>query len=173
MVLTKDELIAALEQEIRILVHLAGKVDPAQLDYRPTPKQRSTLELLQYMAIMGPTQIAIIKADGFNRAALGAAWSPAEKAAKAMTFDQAVAAIRQQADHYARELGGWSDADFRADVDMFGRTFSRGAMLVSLVLNGHAAYRMQLFLYLKACGRDELGTMNLWGGADMPPKKPA
>ena len=113
MVLTKDELIAALAQEVRILVHLAGKVDPAQRDYRPTPKQRSTLELLQYMAIMGPTQIAIMKADGFNRAALTAMWSAAEARAKTMTFEQAVDAIRQQADDYARELGGWSDADFR------------------------------------------------------------
>lgn len=25
-------------------------------------------------------------------------------------------------------------------------------------------------LYLKACGREELSTMNLWAGADMPAK---
>jgi len=75
MVLTKDELIGSLKQEIRILLHLASKVDPAKLDYRPTAKQRSTLELLQYMAIMGPTQIAVIKAGAFNRPALSAAWA--------------------------------------------------------------------------------------------------
>src|SRR2546422_1902679 len=70
------------QNEVRILVHLAGKVDKSKLDYRPTPKQRSTLELLQYMAIMGPTQVAVIKAGAFDRAALSAAWSPAEAAAK-------------------------------------------------------------------------------------------
>jgi hypothetical protein len=26
----------------------------------------------------------------------------------------------------------------------------------------------QLFVYLKACGREELGTMNLWAGVDAP-----
>jgi len=171
VVLTRDELISALGQEIRILVHLASKVEPSSLDYRPAPKQRSTLELLQYLAIMGPTQIAVIKADGFNRAALSATWSPAEQAAKAMTFEQAVAAIRDQAANYKSEFESWSDEDFRQQIDMFGQKVSRGAMVVSLVLNGHAAYRTQLFLYLKACGRDELGTMNLWGGQDMPPKK--
>jgi hypothetical protein len=41
-------------------------------------------------------------------------------------------------------------------------------MLVNLVAGGHAAYRTQLFLYLKACGREELNTMNLWGGVDAP-----
>jgi hypothetical protein len=41
---------------------------------------------------------------------------------------------------------------------------------VNLVLSGHAAYRTQLFLYLKACGREELSTYNLWGGMDAPPQ---
>ena len=54
MVLTKQELISSLQSEIRILLHLIGKIDRAKLDYRPTAKQRSILELIQYMAIMGP-----------------------------------------------------------------------------------------------------------------------
>ncbi len=99
MVLTKEELIASLRHEVRILTHLAGKVDKSKLEYRPTPKQRSTLELLRYMAIMGPTQIAVIKSGAFNRAALSAAWGPAEAAAKAMNFDQAIAAIQKQSRH--------------------------------------------------------------------------
>ena len=49
---------------------------------------------------------------------------------------------------------------------MFGRKASRGSTIVSLVLSHYAAYRMQLFLYLKACGREELNTMNLWVGRD-------
>jgi len=49
---------------------------------------------------------------------------------------------------------------------MFGRTSARGRQLVNLVLNGHAAYRTQLFCYLKSCGREELSTMNLWAGLD-------
>ena len=166
MVLTKEELITSLQHEVRILVHLAGKVDKSKLDYRPTPKQRSTLELLQYMAIMGPTQLGVIKTGVFDRPTLSAAWSPAEAAAKAMSFDEAVAAIQKQSDEYARVLNGWTEADLRAEIDMFGNKSTRGSMLVNLVLSGHAAYRTQLFCYLKSCGREELDTMNLWGGAD-------
>ena len=44
----------------------------------------------------------------------------------------------------------------------------RLSIAVSLVLGGHAAYRTQLFCYLKSCGRQELGTMNLWAGMDAP-----
>lgn len=47
MVLTKSELIALLQKEVRLLLHLTTKIDPSMLDYRPTPKQRSTLELLR------------------------------------------------------------------------------------------------------------------------------
>jgi len=39
---------------------------------------------------------------------------------------------------------------------------------VNHVVGQCAAYRTQLFLYLKACGRDELNTMNLWVGVDAP-----
>ena len=166
MVLTKDELIASLRNEVRILVHLAGKVDRSKLDYRPTPKQRSTLELLQYMAIMGPTQVAVIKTGVFDRAALSAAWSPAVAASKAMDFDRAVSAIQEQSDEYARLLSGWTEADFRGEIDVFGHKSTRGSLLVNQVLGGHAAYRTQLFLYLKACGREELNTVNLWAGVD-------
>ena len=166
MVLTRGELIASLRNEVRILVHLAGKVDRSKLDYRPTPGQRSTLELLQYMAIMGPTQVAVIKAGAFNRPALSAAWSPAEAEAKAMNFDQAVSAIEKQSDEYARHLNEWTEADFRGEIDMFGHKSTRGSLLVNLVLSGYAAYRTQLFCYLKSCGREELNTMDLWAGVD-------
>jgi hypothetical protein len=168
MVLTKEELIASLQNEARILLHLAGKVDKSKLDYRPTAKQRSTLELLQYMVIMGPTQIAIIKAGAFDRATMGAVWGPAEAAAKAINFDQAVSAIQKQPDEYARLLSGWTDADFRTEIDVFGNKATRGLALVTMVLSGCAAYRTQLFCYLKSCGREELNTLNLWAGVDGP-----
>jgi hypothetical protein len=168
MVLTKEELIAALQHEVRILVHLAGKVDPSQLDYRPTPTQRSTLELLQYMAIMGPTLLTVIQTGKFDRETLGSLFRPAEAAAKSMNFEQALAAIQKQSEDYARRLSDWTEPDFRAAMDRFGTQTTRGALIVNLVLCGHAAYRTQLFCYLKAGGRQELNTVNLWSGADAP-----
>ena len=40
MILTKPELIQSLQGEMKLLLHLVSKVDPAQLDYRLTSKQR-------------------------------------------------------------------------------------------------------------------------------------
>jgi hypothetical protein len=164
MVLTKDELIASLKNEVRILLHLAGKVDRKQLDYRPTPKQRSIIELLRYMVVMGPMVIRGVKAGAFD----GAAWQAASAEAEAMNFDQVLGALAKQSSTYEELVSSFSDADFRVGIDLFnrGQKESRGAVIVHLVLGGHAAYRTQLFCYLKACGREELNTMNLWGGVD-------
>ena len=164
MVLTKSELITSLQNEVRILLHLASKIDRDQLDYRPSPKQRSTIELLKYLSVMGPKLVGFAKAGAFDRDA----WTAAVKEAEGRDFDKTVAAIAAHADTYATLLGDMSDADFRGEVEMFGSKTTRGAFIVNLVLCGCAAYRTQLFLYLKACGRDELGTMNLWAGMDAP-----
>jgi len=165
MVLTKPELVASLQNEVRILLHLAGKVDHAKLDYRPTPKQRSTIELLRYLGMMGPALVQAAKAGRFD----SAVWTAAEQAAAGRSFDEAVKAIAAQADTYAGLLADVSDEDLRAEIDPFGAgASSRGAFLVTQVLCGCAAYRTQLFLYLKAGGREELNTWNLWVGIDEP-----
>ena len=164
MVLTKEELISSLQNEVRILLHLAGKIDRSKLDYKPTEKQRTTLELLQYLNVMGPQLLPAVKTGNFDPEA----WGKAVEATKALDFDALLASIGKQSDLYAKELGSWSEADFRGEIEMFGDKTSRGSKLVAYVLSGHAAYRTQLFLYLKACGREELSTMNLWGGIDAP-----
>jgi hypothetical protein len=162
MVLTRSELIGSLQHEVRVLLHLATKIDRATLDYCPTPKQRSTIDLLRYLAVMGPVLVQAAKAGSFDPSA----WTAAEKAANARDFDQTLAAIAAQGDIYANLLGDMSDADFRTQIEMFGSKTTRGAFIVNVVLGGCAAYRTQLFLYLKACGREELSTMNLWAGVD-------
>jgi hypothetical protein len=170
MVLTKSELITALQKEVQILIHLASKIDRSQLDYRPTPKQRSTLELLRYLSMMGPTIIrwSLDPTQDF------AVWTTAAQEADGRDFDQAMGAISRQKDEYAALLGNLSDADFRSEITGFdGSQISRGAFIVNLVLGGCAAYRTQLFLYLKTCGREELSTYNLWAGIDAPEPAPA
>ena len=162
MVLTKSELIGSLQNEVRILLHLASKIDRATIDYRPSPKQRSTIELLKYLSVMGPGLVQAAKAGRFDPAVFTAA----AQAAEARDFDQTVAALAAHQERYATLLAPMTDADFREEIEMFGNKTTRGAFIVNLVLCGCAAYRTQLFLYLKACGRDELSTANLWGGVD-------
>lgn len=162
MALTTAELVESLQNEVRILMHLATKIDRAQLDYKPTSTQRSTIDLLRYLSIMGPGLVPAIKTGTFD----GEAWGKAVAAAAEKDLDAVLADISKQSDMYAKEVGAMTDADMASQLDLFGRTKSRGAHIVNIVLCGHAAYRTQLFCYLKSCGRDELNTMNLWAGMD-------
>jgi hypothetical protein len=164
MVLTNSELIASLQNEVRILLHLSGKIEPQMRDYRPTPKQRSTHELLKYLDVMGPALVIAGKSGTFDTAV----WTELNTAAQARTFEQTLASIAKQSDAYASMLADVSDADMRGEIEMFGQKTTRGKFFVNSVLCGFAAYRTQLFCYLKACGRDELNTMNLWAGVDAP-----
>jgi hypothetical protein len=169
MVLTKSELIASLQKEVRILVHLASKIDRTKIDYRPTPKQRSTIELLRYLSTMGPILLQYARTGEFDRAM----WSAATEAAEARDLDQTIEAIASQSAAYGSILGAMADDELRAEIKEFdGSTTTRGAFLVNHLVCACAAYRTQLFLYLKACGREELTTMNLWAGID-PPAAPA
>ena len=134
MVLTKEELIASLQNEVRILLHLASKIDRNKLDYRPTPKQRSTKELLQYLVVMGPMLVRAIKAGAFDRTGMD---GRRQQKPMPMNFDQILAAIEKQRGIYAELLAGFSDADFRGEIDLFGAgKSSQGSVLVNLVLGG-------------------------------------
>jgi hypothetical protein len=142
MVMTKSELIASLQHEVRILLHLAGKIAPEMLDYRPTPTQRSTIELLRYLTMMGPQLIRAIRAGGFD----GDVWTAAEQHASSLSFEDAVAAIRAQTTLYAETLADLEEAELRREISLFGGPESVGSTLVNQVLCGCAAYRTQLFL---------------------------
>jgi hypothetical protein len=166
MVLTKSELIASLQNEARILLHLARKVDRSALDYRPTPGQRSTGELVRYLSMMGPTVVRYGLADSPDLAI----WTDAEQAAEARDLDASVAEIATHEDVYAALLDNVTDESLRSSmIDFDGKTSSRGAFLVNLAVAGCAAYRTQLFLYLKASGQASLNSMNLWSGVDAMP----
>jgi hypothetical protein len=165
MVLTKSELIGALQNEVRILQHLITKIEPSMVDYRPTPGQRSTIELLRYLTVMGPVLVQSALNGGFDRAE----WQKRSEASQKLDLQQTAAALAAQGDEYAALLKDVPDSTFRKDIEMFGQKFTVGSLLVQMVLGGCAAYRTQLFCYLKACGRSELSTMNLWAGVDPVP----
>jgi hypothetical protein len=110
MILTKTELITSLQKEVRILLHLAGKIDRAHLEYRPTPKQRSTIELLRYLSNMGPLLVRYAKGEGRNADAWMETTKSLAAAAERRDFDQTLAAIAAHHDTYADLLGGiWQE----------------------------------------------------------------
>src|SRR5262245_56984636 len=126
MVLTKDELLAALQYEVRLILHLASKVIPEQADYRPSAQQRSTIELLRYLTVMAPVQTRVVRSDKHDNASFGAEWTPAEEASKNLTLAEAVAKLEALPALFTEQIGSCTDEELRVPINMFGIEGTRG-----------------------------------------------
>lgn len=162
IMITKQQFTDSCLQEINIIKHLYGKVTPEMLNYRPSEKQRSLLELLQYLAHFAKVEMEALY--------LGTAidFPNAMKEAYAMPAEKFLEAMDKEADVIKQSMDKLSDEQLAEPVDLFGRNVlrPRSVWLMNLILKNLVAYKMQLFLYLKACGVHHISTSNLWRGED-------
>lgn len=162
--LTKSEFLADLRHETRVIQHLATKVPAGGWDWRPTPAQRSTLELVRYLA-----NCAIVPAT----AAVRGHWDNAktlEAATAGVTPDTFAAAMDRQLaqiEDLLAPIGEDACRERRAKLP-WGTEVSLGRALVDMALKPLVAYRMQLFLYAKQAGASGIGPANCWVGVDAP-----
>lgn len=160
--ITKDQLLDSMRMECSIIKHLAAKLPADRLDWRPTPGQRSILELLQYLSIA-----AILPA----RNLVTGDWEHAEamsSQAEQVTADTFGAAMDAQMAQLEELLAGIDVASaLETDRQMpWGAPVKQGQGFVDMVLKSLVAYRMQLFLYAKESGLTELNSANCWVGVD-------
>ncbi len=162
---TKDLLLESMLRECDLCIHLHGKIPPGTEGFRFTPGQRSTLELLRYVSVLGP---AIV------RSMLANSWDPYKalsEESKSMEFAGFPAAMERQKAALRETFAGITDGDL-ADREFtlpWGATRPLGQALLELPYASLVAYRMQLFLHAKAAGNGSIGTANCWGGMDAPP----
>ncbi len=155
---TLEDFIAAYRKESALCLRLFEKIPDGGLDYRPTPGQRSTLELLRYVSY-GPHNVV--------RRILAGDWTLGRElaeAAKSMPASDFPRVLQAQTDDVALRLHGTDPGRLAAETFTFpwGEILTKGAALVSHPLKWMTGYKMQLFLYLKAAGASELGTPYLW-----------
>jgi len=112
MVLTKAELIGSLQNEVRILLHLCTKIEPSMIDYRPTPGQRSTIEWLKYLAVVGPVCVQSALKEGFDQVL----WMDRQNALADKDFAATVKAISALPDEYTKLLANVPDEAFRKEI---------------------------------------------------------
>lgn len=163
--ISKQQFLDSCLNEIRIIKHLYGKVTPEMLDYRPTEKQRSMLELLQYLS-----HFVKLETGAINKGKAIGNFLEAMEEAYQMPADKFLAEMDEQAEELKNIFFKITDAELAEKIDLFDRGLSqpRSLWFLNLVLKNLIAYKMQLFLYLKSCGIIDIGTSNLWRGEDFP-----
>lgn len=165
--ITKEQFAHAMARECDIAVHLFSKLPAGSYDYRPSPEQRSTTELLRYLSICASAGIRCMSESNWK---LFAEYTARVKGMSPADFP---AAMEEQKQEIVGFFGSVSEETLLTqDAPLPG-----GAVMLPLgaaILNGPAkwlaAYKMQLFLYAKASGATELKTSNLWRGSDPAPK---
>ncbi|MCW8131137.1 MAG: hypothetical protein KIS92_12380 [Planctomycetota bacterium] len=161
-----DQFLNCVQHEVNVIKHLYTKVPKDKLDYRPTPKQRSLSEVIQHL----PTNLAIAKQ------VISGDWSdtgPTMQAVREAALKDFNGTMDREFALFAERVRAIPAADFtNKKVKMPMGEMPLGDALLAFPFKFLPAYKMQFFLYLKACGREELNTINCWGGMDGEMPKP-
>lgn len=163
--ITRADLLDSILHECTVAQHLYSKLGPDNFDYRPTATQRSTLELLQYLSVIGIAGATCIVERDWKR------FAPFSERAKAMTSGQFVEAMDRQKGELVALFGTLTDERLAQDG-----LLPTGVVqpLATALMNGPVkwltAYKLQLFLYAKATGATALTTSNAWRGVDPAPR---
>lgn len=158
--MNRDEILDLMLRECDICVHLYGKIPPGGMEFRLSPPQRSTAELLRYLTYIGVAAVNCFVTGSWDP------YSVFEKAAETLDPKDFPAAMERQKAGLRAQFAELTEADLtRKRFAMpWGVELALGPAIVSLAYASLVAYRMQLFLQAKAAGNAALGTADCWQG---------
>lgn len=158
---TKQDFINSFENDVRIINHLIEKIPADNYNFKLIDNQRTITDLLHYLSSIFSNTLQVMKTNDQDL------YKTLPKA-PSITPENAIAQMNAEVAKVKELLATWTDEDLKAPISLFGGPeMSKGTMLVDYLLQWAAAYKMQLFLYIKQMGI-KVGTSNVWGGMDMP-----
>ncbi len=166
--LGKNDVRDMLIHEYKVIKQLVTKLPEGSEDYRISEGQRTTIELLRYLTLIGPAAVHAGLDNGFS-------WFGANAAA---SEGLGLAEIPSHLDGAMAEIAGlldrMSDEDFAnkaVSVEGMG-DWTMQTWLLNTACKFVPAYKLMLFNHAKAAGNSELGTWDAWldnGEVPAPP----
>lgn len=156
-------LLPALLHEINVCIHLFGKLGDHDLEYRLSPSQRSTDELLRYIATCAIAPIVSMRAGDWKL------YDEAEERIAARPMTDFVALMEEQAEALRQVFAEMTDEELDTKIVKAPGVRDMLTLREAVMRTSYAwlvAYRMQFFLHLKASGITDIGTSNNWAGVD-------
>ena len=162
--ITKKQFINSFTKELDIIRHLGTKVEDSILEYKPTEKQRTTLELMNYLGHIFNTGVSII-VEGSSKN-----YQEITKDVPVVTLSNFDLVMQMQTKTVVEKIEALTEDQLAEEIEIFGNKDTCTAHLLG-VSKWASAYKMQFFLYIKSCGKHDLNTSNLWRGVDSAPKE--
>lgn len=139
-----EDLIQSIRDEERIILHLFEKIPEEEgLQYQPTQYQRTTYELLQYIAHMPRTMIRAIANGDFSHAK---ETSGIVESMDTRDFPLLFSASVQEVIDTLQERG---EEGLKKEKMLMGMKRRAVTLVLDMLIKNFTAYRMQLFLYAK------------------------
>ena len=156
--ITKDDLLASALREIRISKQLLTNMPEGGWDYRPSEAQRSTLDLARYLCAVGQGTVHAGSDGSFQ-------WfAENNERFQALKAEEIPGELDKEIAEMERLFGQITEDQFQnAEVTVgdMGHYTLRG-WLMETTLKFLTAYKLQLFLYLKAAGATHINTLDAW-----------
>lgn len=156
----KQQLLQNLQREIFLLKQLAPLIEERDLDFRPAEKMRNTIELMQYLSGIGATMMRwFIKNDLTQEE-----WAKIREHRKTVTRENFKERLDQQMEEILMYMNMITEEDlYKKEVELPSKEkMVLGTAIINAPIKWLAAYRYQLFTYLKMNGRSEISTKEAW-----------
>jgi hypothetical protein len=155
----KEHLLWNMEREIVLLKRMIPLIEEKDLNYRPTEKVRSTFELMQYLSEIGSTMMHwyLVGMTPEFREKIGERRKTLTIANFAQRLDEQVANIHKYFESVSEE-----DLQNKIVEMPSKEKLALGAAIINGPIKWMATYRMELFVYLKICGKDHISTREAW-----------
>ncbi len=168
--ISKDQVRDSILNEYKIIKQLVTKLPEGSADYRISPGQRSTIELLRYLTLMGPGTVHAANDNDFRWIGQNAA------AAEGLTLSDIPAYLDGAMGEITALFDGMSDEDFATrEVHVEGMgDWTVQTWLLNTTCKFVPAYKLMLFHHAKAAGNGDIGTWDAWmDNGEVPQPKSA
>lgn len=156
----KHQLLQNLQREIFLLKQLAPLIEERDLDFRPAEKMRSTMELMQYLSGIGATMLRWFVINDLTPEE----WVKIREYRKSLTLENFRDRLDEQMEDIVKYMNMINEEDLvKVEVTLPSKEkMVLGTAIINAPIKWLAAYRMQLFMYLKMNGRSEISTREAW-----------
>jgi hypothetical protein len=156
----KQHLLENIERELKLLKQLSPLIEEKDLSYRPTEKVRSTYELMQYLSTIGEYMMRHVTKNDIDDAVR----LHYKEYRSSLTRENFNERLDKQLEDIKVHFAEITEEDLMTkEVTLPTReTMPLGVAIITAPIKWLAAYRMELFLYLKMNGNSTIGTKEAW-----------
>jgi len=158
----KDHVLNSIVDEMKICRRLYTKIPREKMDFRPKANMRSIHELLQYICIVGAALPDYWLNE--NGGDFFASFDNKAAASKQIPHEQFLSVMSEQIEFVQKMFDQINEEELlnREVIYPWGGKAPFGEALIASSVKFLTGYKLQLFLYIRMCTDQKLGTPDAW-----------